>query len=79
MCMSIINRDPVVTGTSVVALKYADGVMIIADTLSMLLYLIILAWLLSLTGFFMLSIIASYGSMPRFKSIDRIRKVTNTA
>ena len=48
------SSQPIVTGTSVLACKYADGVMMMADTL------------------------CSYGSLARFKSINRIRKVNNT-
>jgi hypothetical protein len=80
----IIHRDPIVTGTSVVGLKYKDGVMIISDTLSknsnpnhiisfMSIYVLV-SFILMLV---VLVVLASYGSMPRFKSIDRIRKVPN--
>jgi len=44
------TTDPIVTGTSVLGIKYNGGVMIAADTL------------------------ASYGSMARYKSVERIRK-----
>jgi len=43
--------DPLVTGTSVIGIKYADGIMMAADTL------------------------ASYGSLARFRNIERIRIV----
>ncbi|XP_064388193.1 bactericidal permeability-increasing protein-like [Halichondria panicea] len=43
---------PMVTGTSVVAVTFADGVMMAADTLG------------------------SYGSLARFRSVSRVRKVT---
>jgi 20S proteasome subunit beta 7 len=43
------TRDPTVTGTSVIAFKYADGVMLAGDTLG------------------------SYGSMARFRSLERVR------
>jgi len=43
--------EPSVTGTSVVAIKYKDGVMMAADTL------------------------ASYGSLARFRDLERISKV----
>jgi len=47
------TTDPIVTGTSVLGIKYNGGVMIVADTLG------------------------SYGSLARFKSIQRIQKVGN--
>ncbi|KAG5182718.1 20S proteasome beta subunit [Tribonema minus] len=45
------TQSPIVTGTSVIGLKYKDGVMLAADTL------------------------ASYGSLARYKSVERIRPV----
>lgn len=45
------TTDPIVTGTSVLAIRYKDGVMICADTL------------------------ASYGSMARFRTVERIAKI----
>jgi len=45
------TQDPIVTGTSVLGIKYKDGVMLASDTL------------------------LSYGSMARFKDINRIIKV----
>jgi len=48
------TTDPIVTGASVLGLKYKDGVMMISDTLG------------------------SYGSMARYTSLERIRKVNNT-
>eukprot|EP00954_Amorphochlora_amoebiformis_P001635 128587-Amorphochlora_amoeboformis.AAC.1 len=45
---------PIVTGASVLAIKYKDGVMVMSDTL------------------------ASYGSMARYKSVQRICKVNET-
>jgi len=47
------TTDPIVTGTSVLGIKYNGGVLICADTLG------------------------SYGSLARFKSIQRIQKVGN--
>jgi 20S proteasome subunit beta 7 len=44
-------RSPIVTGTSVLGLKYKDGIMMAADTL------------------------ASYGSLARFKDVQRLRAV----
>mmetsp|Transcript_20876 Transcript_20876/g.37192 ORF Transcript_20876/g.37192 Transcript_20876/m.37192 type:complete len:236 (+) Transcript_20876:71-778(+) len=49
------TTSPIVTGASVLAVKYKDGVMMISDTL------------------------ASYGSMARFKSVQRIAKVNDFA
>jgi len=43
--------EPIVTGTSVLAIKYKDGVMLAADTL------------------------ASYGSLARFRDVERLRKL----
>lgn len=45
------TQQPIVTGTSVLALKYKDGIMMAADTL------------------------ASYGSLARFKDIQRLHPV----
>lgn len=45
------TQDPIVTGTSVLAIKYKDGVMMAADTL------------------------ASYGSLARFKDMERMLNV----
>ncbi|KAI0084374.1 proteasome endopeptidase complex beta subunit [Irpex rosettiformis] len=45
------TQQPIVTGTSVLAIKYKDGIMMAADTL------------------------ASYGSLARFKSIQRLHTV----
>ena len=46
--MTFVISDPYVTGTSVIAIKYKDGVILGADTL------------------------ASYGSMARFRDIERL-------
>lgn len=48
------TQQPIVTGTSVLAIKYKDGIMMAADTL------------------------ASYGSLARFKSIQRLHPVGQT-
>ncbi|KAJ3161064.1 Proteasome subunit beta type-7 [Geranomyces michiganensis] len=48
------TQNPVVTGTSVLGLKYKDGIMLAADTL------------------------ASYGSLARFRDVERLIKVGNT-
>jgi len=45
------TTDPIVTGTSVLAIKYSKGILMAADTL------------------------ASYGSLARFKNIERMRVV----
>ncbi|KAJ3105148.1 Proteasome subunit beta type-7 [Phlyctochytrium planicorne] len=45
------TQQPVVTGTSVIAIKYKDGVMLAADNL------------------------ASYGSLARFRDVERLLKV----
>jgi len=45
------TQQPIVTGSSVLALKYKDGVMMAADTL------------------------ASYGSLARYKNVERIKTV----
>jgi hypothetical protein len=47
-----LHRSPIVTGTSVLALTYRDGVLIASDTLG------------------------SYGSTKRYKSLERIKKVS---
>lgn len=46
-----LRRSPIVTGTSVLALKFKDGVMLAADNL------------------------ASYGSLARFKDVERLKAV----
>jgi 20S proteasome subunit beta 7 len=48
-----VIRQPIVTGTSVLAIKYKDGIMMAADNL------------------------ASYGSLARFKDIERLYAVGN--
>ncbi|KAI8588417.1 nucleophile aminohydrolase [Geranomyces variabilis] len=48
------TQNPVVTGTSVLGIKYKDGIMLAADTL------------------------ASYGSLARFRDVERLIKVGNT-
>lgn len=48
------TSQPIVTGTTVIGMKYKDGVMIAADTM------------------------ASYGSMARYKNVQRINKVGDT-
>ncbi|KAJ3555118.1 hypothetical protein NM688_g2756 [Phlebia brevispora] len=48
------TQQPIVTGTSVLAIKFKDGIMMAADTL------------------------ASYGSLARFKSIQRLQAVGNS-
>lgn len=47
----LLVRSPIVTGTSVLALKFKDGVMVAADNL------------------------ASYGSLARFKDVERLKPV----
>jgi len=47
------TTEPIVTGTSILAIKYKDGVMLAGDTL------------------------ASYGSLARFRDVERIRKLGN--
>ncbi|THU98542.1 proteasome endopeptidase complex beta subunit [Dendrothele bispora CBS 962.96] len=47
------TQQPIVTGTSVLALKYKDGIMMAADNL------------------------ASYGSLARFKDVERLHSVGN--
>ncbi|KAI8050336.1 nucleophile aminohydrolase [Syncephalis plumigaleata] len=49
------TQAPIVTGTSVIGLKFKDGVMMAADTL------------------------ASYGSLARFRDVERLHRVTDTA
>lgn len=48
------TQQPIVTGTSVLGIKYKDGVMLAADCL------------------------ASYGSLARFKDVQRLHQVTDT-
>lgn len=60
-------RQPIVTGTSVLALKFKDGIMIAADNLG------------ELTSLYPAAIhsilAASYGSLARFKDIERLHQV----
>ncbi|RKP24027.1 nucleophile aminohydrolase [Syncephalis pseudoplumigaleata] len=49
------TQAPIVTGTSVIALKFKGGVMMAADTL------------------------ASYGSLARFRDVERLHRLTDTA
>ncbi|OJA18525.1 hypothetical protein AZE42_06659 [Rhizopogon vesiculosus] len=49
----LVYRQPIVTGSSVLAIKYKDGVMMAADNL------------------------ASYGSLARFKDVQRLHQVGN--
>lgn len=48
------SQQPIVTGTSVLGITYAGGVMLMADTLG------------------------SYGSLARFKNLERVHKVNNS-
>ena len=48
---SFQHRDPIVTGTSILGIRYNGGVMLCSDTLG------------------------SYGSLARFRSIERIKKI----
>ena len=61
-----MGRSPIVTGTSIVAVIYKDGVMMAADTLGIKLFYTvhISTW------------VASYGSLARFRDVNRIHKVT---
>jgi 20S proteasome subunit beta 7 len=64
------DRQPIVTGTSVLAIKYKDGIMMAADNLGTRDILhtsyLMLTWKL---------LIASYGSLARFKDIQRLHPV----
>lgn len=59
-------RQPIVTGTSVLGIKFKDGIMMAADTLGMLLLTIFVL----LFSYF--CVIASYGSLARFKDVSRL-------
>lgn len=63
-------RQPIVTGTSVLALKFKDGIMMAADTLGMWNYATYCTTITDSTY-----PIASYGSLARFKSIQRLHSV----
>ena len=70
------TQSPIVTGTSVVALKFNGGVVIAADNLG-----IPPPLLLSACSYFlilmmvMMMAIASYGSLARFTDIERLKQV----
>ena len=65
-----ISRQPIVTGTSVLAVKYKDGIMMAADNLGS-------SYLSSVTlyPFNVFPIQASYGSLARFKGVQRLHPV----
>jgi 20S proteasome subunit beta 7 len=65
-----VHRQPIVTGTSVLAIKYKDGIMMAADNLGS--SSSILGARCSLNIF---SISASYGSLARFKGVQRLHPV----
>ena len=63
----LFPRSPIVTGTSVLGLKYDGGVLMVSDMLGS--YNVTqLAWGLTECG------PGSYGSMARFKSIERLKQ-----
>lgn len=64
------TTEPIVTGTSVLGIKYNAGVMIISDTLGNSFYLFDSSQSKQHT--------ASYGSLARFTNVPRIHKVNNT-
>lgn len=67
-------RQPIVTGTSVLGIKYKDGIMMAADNLGSQFYPFGLD-ITKLTRCFL----ASYGSLARFKDVPRLQSVgTNT-
>lgn len=57
--------QPSVTGTSVVGIKYKDGILLAADTLGTI----------ALPDLLFLTLIGSYGSLAKFRSLQRIRRV----
>lgn len=68
----VSRRQPIVTGTSVLAIKYKDGIMMAADTLGTSFPPFKTCSALRKTR--MLSL-ASYGSLARFKDVSRLHKV----
>lgn len=64
------HRQPIVTGTSVLAIKYKDGIMMAADTLGTTLF----CSQYTIHAHTSLHT-ASYGSLARFKSIQRLHSV----
>ena len=72
-CVSYLKpalRQPIVTGTSVLAIKYKDGIMMAADNLGS-------SYAFSVTPhpFSTFPILASYGSLARFKGVQRLHPV----
>lgn len=69
-----MQRQPIVTGTSVLAIKFKGVIMMAADTLgqSQMLHMEYIYWI------FISLITASYGSLARFKSIQRLQAVGNS-
>ena len=61
--LTAFHSGPIVTGTSVLAIKFNDGVMLAADCLGMF-----------YSTFYCL-LLASYGSLARFKDVQRIRPI----
>lgn len=60
------------SGASVLGIKYRDGVMMMADTLGGPCSRIVpFGWLLTVAS-------GSYGSLARFKSLRRMRKINDT-
>lgn len=70
--MIFIGRGPIVTGTSVLAIKYKDGVMFAADCLGI--YFLAFATLLII----FLHFLASYGSLARFRDVQRLSAIGKT-
>jgi 20S proteasome subunit beta 7 len=71
-----IDRYPYVTGTSIIALKYKDGVIMACDTGGLSLVRLQCYIILSPMGtqcYFLFA--ASYGSTLRYKSVERIKAV----
>lgn len=68
--MYMFFRDPIVTGSSILAITYKDGVMMAADTLGMSVRCRMLPRFVV-----HVASTASYGSLARFRDLRRIRTV----
>jgi 20S proteasome subunit beta 7 len=64
-----VYRQPIVTGTSVLAIKYKDGIMMAADNLGV--------YSSCLTHRYLIGPLASYGSLARFRDVQRLHAVGN--
>lgn len=70
------TQQPIVTGTSVIGLKFKDGVIIAADNLGTFSHAARIYYVLYTN---MLALSASYGSLARFTDVKRLRNFQDTS